>query len=78
MQCGTHSKHFPTHQIRIRPLRHITEDMKISILPTVPIGLMQKSPATSTKTRNCGTQQVRILYLTKKKKQKKKTCELGF
>ena len=24
------------------PLRHITEDMKISILPTVPIGLMQK------------------------------------
>ena len=42
MQCGTHSKHFPTHQMRIRPLRHITEDMKISILPTVPIGQMQK------------------------------------
>ena len=31
----------------------------------------QKSPATSTKARNCGTQ-VRRLYLTKK------TCELGF
>ena len=42
MQCGTHSKHFSTPQMRIRPLRHITEDMKISILPTVPIGLMQK------------------------------------
>ena len=37
MQCGTHSKHFPTHQTRIKHLRHITEDMKISILPTVPI-----------------------------------------
>ena len=72
MQCGTHSKHFPTHQMRITPLRHITEDMKISILPTVPIGLMQKCPATSTKARNCGTQQVRRLYLTKK------TCENGF
>ena len=33
---------------------------------------MQKSPATSTKARNCGTQQVHRLYLTKK------TCELGF
>ena len=53
--------------MRIRPLRHIIEDMKISILPTVPIGLMQKSPATSKKARNCGTQQVRRLYLTKKK-----------
>ena len=72
MQYGTHSKHFPTHQMRIRPLRHITKDMKISILPTVPIGLMQKkSPVTYTKARNCGTQ-VRRLYLTKK------TCELGF
>ena len=30
MQCGRHSKHFPTQQMRIRPLRHITEDMKIS------------------------------------------------
>ena len=65
MPCGTHSKHFPTHQMRIRPLRHITEDMKISILPTVPIRLIQKSPATSRKARNCGTQ-VRRLYLTKK------------
>ena len=35
--------------MRIKHLRHITEDMKISILPTVPIVLMQKSPATSTK-----------------------------
>ena len=53
MQCGTHSKHFPTHQMRIRHLRHIIEDMKISILSTVPIGLMQKkSPATSTNARN--------------------------
>ena len=50
--------------MRIRLLRHITEDVKISILPTVPIGLMQKSPAT--KARNCGSQQVRRLYLTKK------------
>ena len=66
MQCGTHSKHFAKHQMRKRLLRHITEDMKISILPTVPIGLMQKSPATSTKARNCGTHQVRRLYLTKK------------
>ena len=32
---------------------------------------MQKSLATSTKGKNCGTQQVRWLYLTKKKKQKK-------
>ena len=73
MQCGTCSKHFSTHQMRIRPLRHFTEDIKISILPTVPIGLMQKkSPATSTKARNCGKQQVRRLYLTKI------TCKLGF
>ena len=74
MQCGTHSIHFPTHQMRIRSLRHITEDMKISILPTLPIRLVQKkkSPATSTKARNCGTQQVHKLYLTQK------TCELGF
>ena len=42
MQCGTHFKLFPTYQMRIRPLRHITEDIKIPILPTVPIGLMQK------------------------------------
>ena len=41
--------------------------MKISILPTVPIGLMQKkSPATSRKARNRRTQQVRRLYFTKK------------
>ena len=33
----------------------------------------KKSPATSTKARSCGTQQVHRLYLTKKKK----TCELG-
>ena len=67
MQCGTHSKDFRMHQMRIRPLRHITEDMKISILSTVPIGLMHKSPVTSTKASNCETQQVRRLYLTKKK-----------
>ena len=57
--------------MRIRSLRHITEDMKIFILPSVPIGLTQKSPATSTKARNCGIQ-VRRLYLTKK------NCKLGF
>ena len=75
MQCGTHSKHFSTHQMRIRPLRHITEDMKISILPTVLIGLMQKnSPATSTKARNCWTQVRRFISYQKKTK----TCELGF
>ena len=67
MQCGTHSKHFPTHQMSIRPLRHITKGMTISILPAVPIGLMQKSPATSTKARDCGRQKGRRLYLTKKK-----------
>ena len=59
--------------MRIRPLRHITEDMTISILPTVPIGLMQKKSGYFYKARNCGTQQIRRLYLTKKK-----TCELGF
>ena len=42
MQCGTHSKHFPTHKMRIGPLRHVTEDMKISILLTLLIGLTQK------------------------------------
>ena len=71
MQYGTHSKHFPMHQMRLRPLRHITEDMNISILPTVPIGLMQKSPATSTKARNNKF----VDYILPKKK---KTCELGF
>ena len=41
--------------------------MMMMILPTVPIGLMQKkSPATFTKARNCGTLQIRRLYLTKK------------
>ena len=35
----------------------------------------KNSPATSTKARNRETQQVRRLYLTKKKK---KTCKLGF
>ena len=49
--------------------------MKISILPTVLIGLMQKSPATFTKGRNCVKQHVLRLYLTQKKK---KNCELGF
>ena len=79
MQCGTYSKYFPAHQTRIRPLRHITEDMKIYILLTVPIGLMQKSLASTTKARNRGTQEVRRLYLTKKKKTKKKqTCKLRF
>ena len=67
------SKHLSTHQMKIRHSRHITEDMKMSILPTVPIGLMLKeSSATTKKARNCGTQQVRRSYLTKKKKKKKK------
>ena len=39
--------------------------------------LCKKSPATSTKARNWGTQQVHRLFLNKKKK-KKKTWELGF
>ena len=58
-------------------MRHITEDMKISILPNCAdwTDAKKKSPATSTKARNCGTQQVRRLYRTKKKK---KSCELGF
>ena len=82
MHCGKHSKHFPTHQMRIRPLRHITDDMKISILPTAPIGLMQKKKKKSGYFY-WGTQQVHGLYLTKKKKKNKqtkknKTCELGF
>ena len=55
------------YQMKIRPSRHITEDMKISILPTVPIGLMLKCSPTSTKARKCRTQQVHRLYLTKKK-----------
>ena len=38
----------------------------------------QKKPTTSTKARNCGTQQVRRLYLTKKKKQTKKLANLVF
>ena len=42
MLCGMRSKHLSMHQMKIRPSRHITEDMKISILPTVPIGLMLK------------------------------------
>ena len=42
MLCGMRSKHLSTHQMKIRPWRHITEDMKISILPTVPIGLTLK------------------------------------
>ena len=71
MQCGTHSKHFPTHQMMIRPLRHITEDMKISILPTVPNGLMQKK---SLLLRKLGTVEHKFVnYILPKK-----TCELGF
>ena len=72
MQCGTHSKHFPGHQMRIRPLRHIAEDLKISILPTVPIGLMQKKVRLHLRKLETGSQQIHRLYLTKK------TCELGF
>ena len=73
MQCGTHSKHFPMHQMRIRPLRHITEDMKISILPTVPIGLIQKK--IQLLLRKLGTVEHNkfIDYILSKK-----TCELGF
>ena len=72
MQCGTHSKHFPTYQMRIRPLRHITEDMKISILPTVPIGLMQKKVWILL--RKLGTVENKFVdYILPKK-----TCELGF
>ena len=61
----------------LRPSRHITEDMKTSILPTVPIGLMlKKSSANTSKARNCGKQLVRRLYLTKKNP--KKLANLAF
>ena len=72
MQCVTHSKIFSTDQMRIRPLRHITEDMKISILSTVPIGLMQKRPATSTKEVTAEDNKFVDYNLPKK------NCELGF
>ena len=75
MQCETHSKHIPTHQIR--PLRHITEDMKISILPTVPIGLMQKKKRKKVRLllRKLGTvaHNKFVDYILPKK-----TCEVGF
>ena len=73
MQCGKHSKRFPSHKMRIRPLRHITEDMKISILPTVPIGLMQKK--VQLLLRKLGTvEHNKFVDYTLPKK----TCELGF
>ena len=63
--------------MRIRPLRHITEDMKISILPTVPIGLMQKKVRLLL--RKLGTVEHKfVYYILPKKKTPKKTCELGF
>ena len=62
-------KHFPTHQMRIRPLSYITEDMKISILPTADWTDAKNVRLFLPKARSCGTQQVRILYLTKR------TCE---
>ena len=40
MLYGMLSKHLSTHKIKIKPSRHITEDMKISILPTVPIEII--------------------------------------
>ena len=78
MQCGTHSKHFPTHQMRIKPPRHITEDMKISILPTVPIGLIQKK--VQLLLRKLGTVEHNkfVDYISPPKKKNKQTCELGF
>ena len=70
MQCGTHAKHLPTHQMRIRLLRHITEDMKI--LPTVPIGLMQKKVRLLL--RKLGNMEHKFVdYILPKK-----TYELGF
>ena len=76
MQCGTHSKHFPTHQMRIRPFRHITEGMKISILPTVPIGLMQKKVRLLLRKLGTVEHNKFVDYILPKKK--KKTCELSF
>ena len=86
MLCGTHWKHFPTHQMRIRTLRHITEDMKISILPTVSIGLMQKNVRLLLRKLETVEHNKFVDYILpkKKKKQKKKTkkkiktCGLGF
>ena len=81
MQCGTHSKHFPSHQMRIRPLRHVPEDTKISILPTVPIGLMQKKKVRLL-LQKLGTvghnNFVDYILQKKKKKKKKKLAKLAF
>ena len=73
MQCEMHSKHFPTHQMKIRPLRHITEDMKISILPTVPIGLMQKKVRLLLRKLGTVEHNKFVDYILPQK-----TCELGF
>ena len=81
MQCGTHSKHFsyaPDEDKTVAAYYRRYED--IYITDCADLTDAKKSPATSTKARNCGTHQVRRLYLTKKKKKQKqkKTCELGF
>ena len=59
--------------MRIRPLMHITEDMKISILPTMSIELMQKNVLQLL--RKLGTMEHNkfVDYIIPKK-----TCELGF
>ena len=60
--------------MRVRPLRHITEDMKISILPTVPSGLKQKKVRLLLRKLGTVEHNKFVDYIL----QKKKTCELGF
>ena len=58
--------------MRIRPLRHITEDMKISLLLTAPIGLMQKNVRLLQ--RKLGTVEHKFVdYILPKR-----ACKLGF
>ena len=72
MLCGMRSKHLPTHQMKIRPLRHSPEDMKISLLPTVPIGLMQNLRLLLQKLGTVEHNKF-VDYILPRK-----TCELGF
>ena len=86
MQCGTYSKHFPPDEEKTFEAYYRRYEV-IYITDCSDWTDAKKSPATSTKARNCGTKQVRRLYLTKKQKKKrkkqktkknKKTCEVGF
>ena len=59
--------------MRKGPLRHITEDMKISISPTVPIGLMQKKVRQLLRKLGTVEHNKFVDYILPNK-----TCELGF